>query len=45
MEEITGAIKILRSSGTSDNDIVSKIVETFNVTKEYVMALLSPKLV
>lgn len=44
-KEIAGAIKVLKSTGTPDSDIVSRIVATFNVTKEYVMALLSPKLV
>lgn len=42
-DEINGVIKFLRSSGTSEADIVSKITETFNVTKEYVMALLAPQ--
>ena len=44
-EKIEGAIEGMRLMGASDNDIVTKIVETFNVTKEYVMSLLSPKLV
>lgn len=42
-KEIDGAIKILKSTGISDNDIISKIVETFSVTKEYVLELLYPK--
>ena len=44
-KEVTGAIEGMRLMGASDNDIVTKIVERFNVTKEYVMALLAPKLV
>ena len=33
----------MRMMGASDNDIIVKIVEKFNVTREYVMALLAPK--
>ena len=44
-ERIEEAIEIYREYGDSDDDIVSKIIKKFNVTKEYVMALLSPKLV
>lgn len=42
-KEVTGAIKIMRTMGMSDNDIVKNIIETFHVTKEYVLALLAPK--
>lgn len=42
-KEVTGAIEGMRLMGASDNDIVSKIVEKFNVTKEYVVSLLTPK--
>lgn len=42
-DEINGVIKFLRSSGMPESDIISKITETFNVTKEYVMALLTPQ--
>ena len=42
-DKITGAIEILRATGSSENDIVSKIVENFHVTKEYVISLLAPK--
>ena len=42
-DKITGAIEGMRLRGASENDIVVKIVEKFNVTKEYVMALLAPK--
>lgn len=42
-KEVKGAIEGMRLMGASDNDIVTKIMEKFNVTKEYVIALLSPK--
>ena len=42
-DKVAGAIEGMRLMGASDNDIVAKIIENFNVTKEYVMALLSPK--
>ena len=42
-KEVTGAIMGMRIAGMSDNDIISKITETFQVTKEYVLALLSPQ--
>ncbi len=42
-DKITGAIDGMRLMGASDNDIISKIVENFNVTKEYVIALLTPQ--
>lgn len=42
-EKITGVIQGMQLMGASDNDIISKIVETFHVTKEYVLALLAPK--
>lgn len=42
-EKITGAIEGMRMMGASDNDIVSKIVEKFNVTRDYVLSLLAPK--
>ena len=41
--KISGAIMGMRIAGMSDNDIISKITETFHVTKEYVLALLSPQ--
>ena len=44
-DEINGAIKFLRTTGASDNDIVTKIVETFHVKKEYVLSLLTPQAV
>ena len=42
-DEITGAITGMRMMGASDNDIIVKIVEKFNVTREYVLALLAPQ--
>ena len=42
-KEVTGAIKCMRSMGASDNEIISKTVEIFHVTEEYVLALLTPK--
>lgn len=42
-DEINGAIKGMRIAGMSESDIIAKIIENFNVTKEYVAALLSPK--
>ena len=42
-KEVTGAIKGMQLMGASDNDIITKIVEAFNVSREYVLALLSPQ--
>ena len=42
-DKISGAIEILRATGSSDSDIISKIIENFGVSKEYVMDLISPK--
>ena len=42
-QRITGVIQGMQLMGASDNDIISKIVETFHVTREYVLALLVPK--
>ncbi|MBR1710827.1 MAG: hypothetical protein IJ719_18710 [Clostridia bacterium] len=42
-KEVTGAIKCMRSMGASENDIISKMVEIFHVTEEYVRPLLAPK--
>lgn len=40
---ITGMIKGMQMMGASDNDIIAKIVENYNVTKDYVLALLAPQ--
>ena len=42
-KEVTGAIKGMQIAGMSDNEIMTKIIENFNVTKEYVLALLTPQ--
>ena len=43
MREVTGAIKGMRIAGMADDDILTKVMEAFHVTKEYVLALLAPK--
>ena len=42
-DQVTGAIIGMQMAGMNENDIISKIIERFNVTKEYVQALLAPK--
>ena len=42
-DKISGMIEGMKFMGASDNDIVQKITETFNVTKEYVLSLLMPQ--
>ncbi len=42
-QKITGAIDVLRLDGVSDEDIITKVTKLYNVTKEYVLALLAPK--
>ena len=42
-DKVTGAIEALKGVGLSETDIVERIIDTFGVTKEYVLALLSPK--
>jgi len=41
--EVTGAIKGMRKLGASDDSIITAVMEMFNVTREYVLALLIPK--
>ena len=41
--EVTGAIKAYRLDGVSDEDIITKVTKLFNVTREYVLALLTPQ--
>ncbi|MBO6258117.1 MAG: hypothetical protein J6M93_02105, partial [Succinivibrio sp.] len=41
--EVTGAIKAYRLDGASDEDIIAKVMKLYNVTREYVHALLAPK--
>ena len=42
-KEVTGAIKAYRLDGASDEDIITKVMKLYNVTREYVLALLAPK--
>lgn len=42
-KEITGAIAILQADGVSDEVIISKVMDCFHVTREYVLALLAPQ--
>ena len=44
-EKITGVIEYMKDEGISDSDIIRKIMERYHVTKEYVLAILSPKTV
>lgn len=39
-KEVAGAIKMLRSDGVSDEDIITKVIKLFGVTREFVLALL-----
>lgn len=41
--KISGAIEMLRLDGASDEDIIAKVMKLYNVTKEYVVALLAPQ--
>jgi hypothetical protein len=42
-KEIAGAIMGMRIAGMTDDDILTKVMEAFHVTREYVLALLAPK--
>ena len=42
-DEINGVIKFLRSTGTPESDIITKVMDSFHVTREYVLALLTPQ--
>lgn len=42
-DRILGVIDYMRDEGKSEKDIVEKIIEKFHVTKDYVLALLSPQ--
>lgn len=42
-KEVTGAITGMRKLGASDESIITAVMEIFNVTKEYVVALLAPQ--
>ena len=41
--KISGVIDGMRIAGMSENDIITKIAEKFSVTKDYVLALLTPQ--
>ena len=38
--EVTGAIKLMRRQGASDDAMITELMETFSVTREYVLAIL-----
>lgn len=42
-DKITGAIEILQEDGIPNDDIIQKIIKKYNVTKEYVVSLLTPQ--
>ena len=42
-KEVTGAIRMLRADGASDETIIAKVTSLFHVNREYVLALLAPK--
>jgi len=42
-DEINGVIKFLRSTGTPESDIITKVMDSFHVTREYVLTLLTPQ--
>ena len=44
-EKITGAIEAYREDGKSDEDIIDRIIKKYQVTRDYVLAILSPKAV
>ena len=42
-KEVTGAIGVYREYGESDEFIIDRIMKRFNVSREYVLALLTPQ--
>ena len=38
--KITGAVEMLRLEGATEEDIIAKVMKLYNVTKEYVLAIL-----
>ena len=42
-KEVAGAIKGMKRLGASDNDIIPEIMDMFDVTRQYVLDLLSPE--
>ena len=43
--KVIGAIEAFRMVGISEEDIIEKVMKLFNVSKEYVLALLASKAV
>lgn len=43
--KILGAIEIYREYGATDEDIIQKVINKFNVTREVVLSLLTSKTV
>ena len=41
--EVTGAIMGMRELGADDDSIIKVVMKLYNVTREYVLALLAPK--
>jgi hypothetical protein len=44
-DKITGAIEYMKYDGKSDEDIIAWIIKKYQVTRDYVLALLAPKAV
>ena len=42
-DRILGVIDYMRDEGKSENDIIERIINKYNVTKDYVLALLTPQ--
>ena len=42
-DNVLGAIDMLKFMGISENDIISNVMNKFNVTKDYVVSLLKPQ--
>ena len=42
-KDVTGAIRMLRADGASEETVITKVPGLFRVTREYVLALLAPK--
>ena len=38
--KVSGAIVVMKSMGFSENDIIDRITESFQVTRDYVLALM-----
>ena len=43
--EIKGSIKTFRSMNVSEDEIIERVAELFNVEKDYVKELMTPKAV